>query len=335
MALDGGPTSFDLERGGGGGPPLRGRREVAGWPRHGGPALDARNAKALLAVAAAGWGLLLLGALKGGGGAPGCPPGAGVARADPRNRLGARPRAAFAGLDGLVVVAGHGVITSDFTAVEDNASWFLEAYQQVPGQAASFVRHIEAGVAAAAADPRSLLLFSGGETRAAAGPESEGGTYWKVADLKGWWGHEGVRARALAEEGARDSLENLLFSLCRFHEVTGRYPARVAVVSYDFKRDRFEQHHRRAARFPAGAFRYVGTPAPEAAAAGAREGERKTLATFAADPYGCLTPALVAKREQRDPFASAGRYVGSCPELQGLLQHCGRECYAGPLPWAP
>ena len=69
--------------------------------------------------------------------------------------------------------------------------------------------------------------------------------------------------------------------------------------------------------------------------AGAREGERKTLATFAADPYGCLTPALVAKREQRDPFASAGRYVGSCPELQGLLQHCGREFYAGPLPWAP
>ena len=46
-------------------------------------------------------------------------------------------------------------------------------------------------------------------------------------------------ARATTEEYARDSLENVLFAACRFQEVVGRYPKRVTVVSYDFKRRRF------------------------------------------------------------------------------------------------
>ena len=40
-----------------------------------------------------------------------------------------------------------------------------------------------------------------------------------------------VRARAVSEEYATNSLENLMFSVCRFREVTGRYPERVSVVS--------------------------------------------------------------------------------------------------------
>lgn len=61
------------------------------------------------------------------------------------------------------------------------------------------------------------------------------------------------------QEHARDSFENLLFSLCRFHEITGRYPARITAVSYTLKQKRFEQLHRAAVRFPAGAFSFVGT----------------------------------------------------------------------------
>ena len=37
--------------------------------------------------------------------------------------------------------------------------------QEVPGQAASFLDHIQLGVKEAAADPEALLLFSGGKTR--------------------------------------------------------------------------------------------------------------------------------------------------------------------------
>jgi hypothetical protein len=45
---------------------------------------------------------------------------------------------------------------------------------------------------------------------------------------------------------ARDSFENLLFSLCRFHELTGCYPTDVTVVSFEFKRWRFSNLHRQA-----------------------------------------------------------------------------------------
>lgn len=41
----------------------------------------------------------------------------------------------------------------------------LPALQEVPGQTQSFVEHIQLGVREAAADPDSLLLFSGGKTR--------------------------------------------------------------------------------------------------------------------------------------------------------------------------
>ena len=89
-----------------------------------------------------------------------------------------------------------------------------------------------------ARDPKSVLVFSGGQTRRDAGPRSEGQSYWHVAEHFDWWG-TGAGARATTEEYARDSLENVLFAACRFQEVVGRYPKRVTVVSYDFKRRRF------------------------------------------------------------------------------------------------
>lgn len=41
-----------------------------------------------------------------------------------------------------------------------------------------------------------------------------------------------IRERALTEEHARDSFENLLFSVCRFRELTGTYPQNITVSSY-------------------------------------------------------------------------------------------------------
>lgn len=70
---------------------------------------------------------------------------------------------------------------------------------QVPGQAHSFIEHIQAGVIQAEQDETSLLLFSGGQTRRAAGPRSEAEGYWLVADAAGWWGHAQVKDRAFTE----------------------------------------------------------------------------------------------------------------------------------------
>lgn len=53
-------------------------------------------------------------------------------------------------------------------------------------------------------------MFSGGETRAGTGPETEGASYYRVADaMKLWPSESTVRARSLTEEFATDSFENL------------------------------------------------------------------------------------------------------------------------------
>lgn len=99
----------------------------------------------------------------------------------------------FAKLKNLVMVAGHSVYTSSSCGkVDKEDSWFLEPYQRNPGQAATFVSHIQEGVETVAKDDDALLLFSGGETRKEAGPRSEAQSYWAVAESKGWFGECGT-----------------------------------------------------------------------------------------------------------------------------------------------
>ncbi|XP_057974711.1 uncharacterized protein C57A10.07 [Malania oleifera] len=240
----------------------------------------------------------------------------------------------FSKLRNLVMVAGHSVYTSSCGKAENEDSWFLESYQKHPGQAVTFLTHIQEGVEIAAKDDRALLLFSGGETRKDAGPRSEAQSYWVVADSKGWFGkQEDVRWRALTEEHARDSFENLLFSVCRFRELTGTYPHNITVVSYDFKEERFAHLHRSAIRFPESRFFYSGTPASSTSKEAAMRGEALVRAQFLADPYGCLG-SLRLKKLGRDPFHRSIPYPNGCPEIQGLFRHCEATPYLGFLPWA-
>jgi hypothetical protein len=51
-----------------------------------------------------------------------------------------------------------------------------------------------------------------------------------TADRQAAVANSTVHARAVSEEYATDRLENLMFSVCRFREVTGRYRERVSVV---------------------------------------------------------------------------------------------------------
>ena len=69
-----------------------------------------------------------------------------------------------------------------------------------------------------------------------------------------------------AQEHARDSFENLLFSLCRFHALTGAYPKKLLIVSYEFKHERFASLHAKAVRWPTSRLDFLGTPALTAAA---------------------------------------------------------------------
>ncbi|KAI3733101.1 hypothetical protein L1987_64319 [Smallanthus sonchifolius] len=143
---------------------------------------------------------------------------------------------------------------------------------------------------------------------------------------------EKVRWKALTEEYARDSFENLLFSVCRFRELTGSYPQNITVVGYDFKKERFVNLHRSAIRFPETRFLYSGTPAATTSKEAALKGEALVRTQFQHDPYACLG-SLHRKKIGRDPFHRSIPYPNGCPEIEGLFTYCGASLYTGSLPW--
>lgn len=111
----------------------------------------------------------------------------------------------------LIIVAGHSVTISGQLedADRDESDWYLLDYQIGKGLPAAIVAHIQAGIAEASRDPHSLLVFSGGETRGVAGPETEGASYFRVADAMRLWPSDTTRSRTVTEDFARDSFENL------------------------------------------------------------------------------------------------------------------------------
>lgn len=238
----------------------------------------------------------------------------------------------------LVLVPGHAVYIADEwddVSVHDEANWMLEPFQR--GQVATLVKHIQLGVELTANDSTALLLFSGGQTRGGTGPRSEGFTYWTIANTANWYhyGHTGVHNRSFAEEYARDSFENILFSICRFHQITGNYPRVIKIVGFEFKRTRFVTLHRRALRFPLHRFQYFGIdPEDVGGMHGPVAHERSAaMGPFSADPYGCNTASLNDKRERRNPYLRYHPYPQGCPELSQLFQHCKRSIFRWPLPW--
>jgi hypothetical protein len=233
----------------------------------------------------------------------------------------------------LVLVAGHAVYTgADFQKPSADDNWYLQGFQR--GEPPFYIEHIRYAVDLAASDPRSLLLFSGGQTRLEAGPRSEAQSYWLIANHFGWWQRVSVSVRATTEEYARDSFENVLFGICRFKECTRRYPELIHVVSWAFKEERFESH-RAAVRWAdsSAAYRFHGVNNP-VDLDGARKGEAEALALFRDDPFG-TEGKLAQKRIERNPFARHHPYFDSCLDLAGLLKHTtanGKQ-FPDSLPW--
>jgi len=246
-------------------------------------------------------------------------------------------------LKNLILVAGHAVYTGDdFDKPEKDDNWFLQAFQK--GEPPFYIEHIRQGVELAEKDRTALLVFSGGQTRLEAGPRSEAQSYWMIAHHFHWWWWTNVQLRATTEEFARDSFENVLFGICRFWECTGSYPTNLTVVSWGFKRRRFEMHLN-AIGFPTGRFIFAGVNDP-VDLIGALRGEKdNALDPYAKDPYGTGAvphqilqqngpPKVVdlgKKRDERNPFRRRHSYELSCPGLAGLLAHPGPMLFS-PLP---
>lgn len=250
----------------------------------------------------------------------------------------------------LIVVAGHSITTNSGhlqDANRDEQDWYLLPYQKRKGLPAAMVKHIQAGLDAAARDETSLLVFSGGQTRAAMGPESEGASYFRVVEVMELWPEtteeaahpaSSVRSRTTTEEYATDSFTNLLYSICRFKEVTGQYPSKITVVSFTFKQKRFETLHAPALHWPGSRFEYIGVDPSSDTGFDLEEATRGELEQaakpFETDPYGCHSPILQKKRQERNPFARTPPYELSCPDMKDILRYCGLDIISRDLvPW--
>ncbi|KAL1942133.1 hypothetical protein VTO73DRAFT_6663 [Trametes versicolor] len=248
----------------------------------------------------------------------------------------------LAELDHLIMVPGHAIWKgTNLEARFDEDQWVLEPYQRGGGRIAAFFKHIAAAADLARQDEHSLLVFSGGQTRPSS-TTTEAESYMRLAHVSDLLPTLGPSAllRATTENHALDSYQNLLFSVARFHEYTGRWPARITVVGYAMKRRRFTELHRAALRWPEARFAYVGIDAEGEDAVSAQQGELQNgYLPYTQDTYGCHG-TLLAKRRARNPFLRFHSYYSSAPELGGLLNWCpdraqgGRAAlYPGSLPW--
>ncbi len=221
----------------------------------------------------------------------------------------------------LIVVPCHGIYKGAGEPHQD-ASWYLKEFQR--GEGCLLSEHVRSAVLLASLDDSTILVFSGGQTNRHAGPISEAQSYWYLAEECQWWEMHSMRDRAITEEYARDSYENLLYSICRFRQFTGCYPITITIAGWSFKEARFRGYCRDL-RYPTEQFVYKGINNPADFAA-AQEGESEALTIE--------RNASRDKRQARNPFRRSHPYSSCCPELRQVLDgESSRQNADVPLPW--
>ncbi|KIL68870.1 hypothetical protein M378DRAFT_70620 [Amanita muscaria Koide BX008] len=243
-------------------------------------------------------------------------------------------------LNHLIIVTGHAIwIGTDPSLRLSEDQWLLEPYQKGQGRLDAFFAHISRGADLAVHDRYSLLVFSGGQTKKAS-TTTEAESYLRLALYSNLFGASGTPAtdfsRTTTENYALDSYQNLLFSIARFHEYTGRFPENITVIGYEFKRQRFVHLHRPAIRWPSDRFHYIGVDATDESSSAARQGEWENgYKPYSEDLYGCHS-FLASKRRQRNPHSRFHPYYSSALELTGLFDWCPATSaliFSGTLPW--
>lgn len=221
----------------------------------------------------------------------------------------------------LVAVAGHATFLNSVEHVPDDPSneayWYLQGFQK--GEVPFYLNHMRRGADLVAANQSSIGLMSGGRTRRAGGKWGEGSSYLAVADAQDFWQGPNealvadVRSRFDVEEFARDSLENVLFSVMKYRRVVKSLPQHIIMVGWKQKKERFE-HHARTLGIPDGVFEYEGVPldaydcnAPFTDVEGFNLGEKIAVAQWNDNPLGD-SGQLLAKREERNPFGITPPY---------------------------
>jgi hypothetical protein len=224
----------------------------------------------------------------------------------------------------LCVLGGHGI------PVKVDGKWkWIGVY---PGEEPLLLEHIQAAVLQAASRRHICLVFSGGESREAAGRRSEAEGYFEMAKEHSWFGHAEVEKRTLREPFARDSLENLIFSILLFFQTFGYWPTEIIVLGWIFKAERFHLH-RQAVKWPAARFNYIGVnnPAPGNLYA-ALAGEQAKIEAVKRDLF-LAGPEWAAQREMRDPFQRYHRYQKVHPAFDRIFELMDRNALIKEFDW--
>ncbi|KAM9913018.1 hypothetical protein OXX69_002012 [Metschnikowia pulcherrima] len=232
-------------------------------------------------------------------------------------------------IDELIILPCHSIWKpkSNQSRGETPDEWFLASFQRDGHDHLCFVDHIKKSFIALKQNPNAILVISGGQTKAEAGPISEAFSYCDLAKRLIDECDGDLFERVFLEEYARDSFENVLFSFCRYHEIVERYPKQVTVVGFEFKRTRFVEYHFADALKFTGKVNYIGnwpTPGPEidhdAYFADLHSSEKKNaLDHFASDPFG-HKEFLDAKKKSRDPFKRYHGYESSNERVADFLE---------------
>ena len=216
-------------------------------------------------------------------------------------------------IDKLIIVPGHAPFKNSVEKVPDNFQedkyWVLQEFQR--GEPPYYIEHIKEATKLAELDKKSLLVFSGGRSRPESENWSEAATYKAIYDRLN---PDSPSDNVELEKFARDSFENLKFSLYQFYRKIGRYPVHVTVAGWIFKRERFCFHADTLGIDPAH-FTYAGVNNPKDLA-GALKGEERALTDFRNDPFGDKG-VLASKRLERNPFNDTNPYDGLPPIVIG------------------
>ncbi|GMM28328.1 hypothetical protein DAMA08_010440 [Martiniozyma asiatica (nom. inval.)] len=132
--------------------------------------------------------------------------------------------------------------TLDNKAGTSASDWILASFQHEASDHLSFIQHIRLAAKLNDGSENSLLIISGGYTKQEV-EFSEARSYFGLGVERGYFEFDSLNKNIILEEYARDSYENVLFSLCAFHKKYGAYPAKVSIVGFEFKKPRFVESH--------------------------------------------------------------------------------------------
>jgi hypothetical protein len=133
---------------------------------------------------------------------------------------------------GLLIVAGH--------AIYQNGTW----YGGFHGEELIYEQHVRDGLSIFRSERYEALVFSGGHTRPKLQEVQNGFVTNTEAEglLEFAFNHglcAGREKDIYVESYARDSFENILFSIMCFYHHNESWPSRVGIVSWKFKALRF------------------------------------------------------------------------------------------------